>query len=105
MKTIIYLIILVIASAASFYAGNIYNILEAANRAEDIIADEFQITERHANIPSCQDIASFTEKITVVQNGDDYILWSYDAQQQLVIKAIVTADMNTIYLETSVECP
>lgn len=104
MKFLTYVLIITITSVASFFVGSAYQNLEAANRSEDIIANEFPIIERNKSIPSCSDITATTEKITINKNGSDYVLWSYDSQQDLLKKTIVTSDMNTIYTESPTTC-
>ena len=104
MKVVIYLIIVITTSIASFYIGSTYQALEHANISEDIIARDFHISERHADIPSCSDIKAAKEAVSLTKNGNDYVIWAYDEQERLVIKTIVTSDMNTIYTETPLEC-
>ena len=104
MKKFIHIPVICIASGISFYIGSTYQNLESENKSEGIVTHEFQITEKHADIPSCSDINATKEKINATKNGSDYVIWLYDHQQKLVIKTIVTADMNTIYLETPLEC-
>ncbi len=105
MKIIIYILALAIASISSFFIGVTYQSNEFANRSENTIANEFQITERNFNIPSCSDISkAATEKVSLTKNGSDFILWTYDDQQNLIKKTIVTSNMNTIYTETPLAC-
>lgn len=104
MKFLTYVFIIVITSVTSFYIGHAYHSYEVSNNSEDIIANEFQIIERNISIPSCSDIKATTEKVTINKNGSDYVLWSYDSQQSLLKKTIVTSDMNTIYTETPITC-
>lgn len=104
MKLIIYIFIITIASTSSFYVGTVYHSNEIANNSKDVISTELQITERNFNIPFCSSIKTATGNVTVDKNGSDYILWSYDDNQNLIKKTIVTSDMNTIYTETPVEC-
>ncbi len=104
MKFLTYVLIITITSVASFFVGSAYQNLEATNRSEDVIVDEFPIIERNNSIPSCSGITATTEKITINKNGSDYVLWSYNLQQGLLKKTIITSDMTTIYTETPMTC-